>query len=484
MNNFDWSIEEHGRSTIVTADKPAGESRKGRFQKVVLVISLLTLIVVFAYWQLDLRLDAQTAVYEADVRAAFRVWQQAINQSDEELFNSLLVGTNSAWAASQRRYFKSGFFLDRSQLDLVLADEEGYMDVENIEIDLSPDLSSAEISFQRVYNILDDPENTLKIMGQIQLIYDLTLKRNEDRWYLAVPPEDYWGEWKIKEKSLLTLTYPERDEEWALQLAQDLEADLLAACDGSTAKICSEEETFELRLENKNAYNLYQKGWRPSLINHHTIVIPTFSLIGRPSDDLGYNQYYSFYARFIMDFFTTWIENPIPIKDREILLNCFPPDARSLKLISRVSGDGWVIDIPKESYRYLEQPENEEGDDMELEVNLQDVILDYPYLRFPDGSDPLILSSDGRWISTNINSPDLVDTWLIYTYDTQLVENHRYAVRYPSFTSTAPYYGWSEDGIWLLVVDQNYLRLIAPAYNYERLISHDLQKCSSSGDIK
>ncbi|NIT59076.1 MAG: hypothetical protein GWN00_23485, partial [Aliifodinibius sp.] len=83
----------------------------------------------------------------------------------------------------------------------------------------------------------------------------------------------------------------------------------------------------------------------------------------------------------------------------------------------------------------------------------------------------------------NLTSPDLVDTWLIYAYDTQLIENHRYAVRYPSTTSLTPYYGWSEDGIWLVVVDQNYLRLIAPAYNYERLIGHSPQNCVPSGNM-
>jgi voltage-gated potassium channel Kch len=31
---------------------------------------------------------------------------------------------------------------------------------------------------------------------------------------------------------------------------------------------------------------------------------------------------------------------------------------------------------------------------------------------------------------------------------------------------------------WLILVDDNFLRLVAPAYNYERLITHDLKACS------
>jgi hypothetical protein len=89
-----------------------------------------------------------------------------------------------------------------------------------------------------------------------------------------------------------------------------------------------------------------------------------------------------------------------------------------------------------------------------------------------------MLSPDGRWLSASRPDPETADSWIIYVHDTQSEETIQYKVGYPSSMFIHPFYDWSQDGNWLVIVDENYLRLIAPAYNYERLITHDLQTCS------
>ena len=117
-------------------------------------------------------------------------------------------------------------------------------------------------------------------------------------------------------------------------------------------------------------------------------------------------------------------------------------------------------------------------DQITPQLILDGAIVGYPSLVVPNGFIPFVLSPDGRWITANRPSPDTADTWLIYAHDTQQQQTHIYTISYPSSMFIHPYYDWSRDSNWLVIIDQNYLRLIAPAHNYERLITHDLQNCS------
>jgi hypothetical protein len=49
-----------------------------------------------------------------------------------------------------------------------------------------------------------------------------------------------------------------------------------------------------------------------------------------------------------------------------------------------------------------------------------------------------------------------------------------------TYQSESGYYDWSADGQWLLIAEDNLLRLTAPAYDYERRVTHNLG-CHTSG---
>jgi hypothetical protein len=706
MKNFDWQTEEVDDQLFTGTDPILEKKKSGWRRNLLVLVCVLSLISAVIYWQLDRRVDAQTAAFEADVLAAFQVWRQAVAQSDEEMFNTLLVGAHPAWATAQRSLFHGGFLINRAPLDLEMVVENDQLQIEEIEVELSPDWTSAEISFQQVYNIIDHPVDTLSTPRQIRLAYEISFQRNADRWFLASPPDNFWGERKTLEKTFLTITYPERDRSLALRLAQDLDSDLAAICSSQPVETCQDRKSIELRLGSENENLSFLQGLAPSLYGGQIFIIPTPSLIGRPIDDDGYDLLYQAYTAPILSVFSSWVNTPIPLPDQELQLLCYPPEGRTPKLIRFTSLEEWVVDLPDQSFRYLSPMPNDKGvvlqqyipgrdsshlrlmlwqdgqgkvvydnafshlmlypvgwsgpstdpnlllhgfgdiptattyshlnldacdengcqvdtldwfpvwspdgrtiilqernklflqkdseqseveigegvspfwiDDthygyirylsdqsantaeigMEIvtaavndstprqllttedllsllpisqsvpayinyitvnpananelylaliyfvnqkrhleifSVNLQEsgglpkveeITLQltlvgasngYPSLVVPNGFVPFVVSPDGRWLSSSRLDPEQADTWIIYARDTELNQTYQYTVPYPSSMFIHPFYDWSKDGNWLVIVDQNYLRLISPAHNYERLITHDLQTCS------
>jgi hypothetical protein len=84
----------------------------------------------------------------------------------------------------------------------------------------------------------------------------------------------------------------------------------------------------------------------------------------------------------------------------------------------------------------------------------------------------------GSWLSLSRLEDQENNIWRVYVHDIARNETRTYAARYPLYTFRYPFYDWSADGDWLILVDDGFLRLIAPAYDYHRLILHDLHKCS------
>ncbi len=69
------------------------------------------------------------------------------------------------------------------------------------------------------------------------------------------------------------------------------------------------------------------------------------------------------------------------------------------------------------------------------------------------------------------------DNWVIHLYDTIREETKKFTLNYPSYPAPFPFYDWSADGTWLILVDNGFLRLMAPSYDYERIITHHYDAC-------
>jgi len=95
----------------------------------------------------------------------------------------------------------------------------------------------------------------------------------------------------------------------------------------------------------------------------------------------------------------------------------------------------------------------------------------------PTGYPPFRLSPDGRWLIVVRFVDPITNTWALYLHNVEGGETKTITFNYPTYPSPFPFYDWSADGNWLLLVDNGFLRLIAPDHDYERIVTHDFVAC-------
>ena len=101
----------------------------------------------------------------------------------------------------------------------------------------------------------------------------------------------------------------------------------------------------------------------------------------------------------------------------------------------------------------------------------------YPSLLTPAGYPPFRLSPDGRWLLVTLLESATPTTWSFRLYDLQEQRALALSAYYPAYPSQFPFYDWTADGRWLVVVEDGFLRLIAPAEDYQKLVTHRLDDC-------
>lgn len=101
----------------------------------------------------------------------------------------------------------------------------------------------------------------------------------------------------------------------------------------------------------------------------------------------------------------------------------------------------------------------------------------YPSLLTPVGYPPFRVSPDGRWLLVTLLESTTPTTWSFRLYDLQEEETLALNAYYPQYPAQFPFYDWTSDGRWLAIVEDGYLRLIAPGNGYQKLASHRLDDC-------
>lgn len=109
--------------------------------------------------------------------------------------------------------------------------------------------------------------------------------------------------------------------------------------------------------------------------------------------------------------------------------------------------------------------------------------LDQPPSGFPsplsaNGYIPFVLSPDGRWVSLAVKGEAIDDSWTVFNLDIEEGDIKTMQSGYPLSTFIHPFLDWSSDGQWLISVEKSFLRMTAPAYDYNRLVFHELHACS------
>lgn len=112
-------------------------------------------------------------------------------------------------------------------------------------------------------------------------------------------------------------------------------------------------------------------------------------------------------------------------------------------------------------------------DGLTLRLELDGAPNGNPAWLTPLGMPPFQLSPDGRWLILS----KLRETWTFTLHNLARNESSVLTTDYPPYPMRFPYYDWSSDGRWLIIADNGFLRLLAPDYDFQRLIPYEFDAC-------
>jgi hypothetical protein len=294
-SNFDWRAEDDRTwDEYISPDQndnkePTGGKRPTLF----IILGILIAVIAagtFAYFQIRRYVDNTAASVEEDVLSSHALVKLAAEEDDLELLAPLLSGRDPNWTQDQLSLLDMDLLLNRKPFGLFWEPQET---ADDITIDLSPDLQSAEVEYTETYGYgLDGAE------GEIQLVQTAVYRLSETRWLLSPPAEDFWGVWISSRGRYLTLTYPERDGEIGQELASDLEARLGAACQTLDLE-CDNEPIDVLLATDLDA--MMNTGSNEHLgQSDEQLVLPTPTLVGKPANNASYRALFRAYSSFLV----------------------------------------------------------------------------------------------------------------------------------------------------------------------------------------
>lgn len=113
----------------------------------------------------------------------------------------------------------------------------------------------------------------------------------------------------------------------------------------------------------------------------------------------------------------------------------------------------------------------------EVVVALDDMPVGNPATLTPTGYLPFSITPDGRYLVTVRFADSVTGTWHISIHDVERKRTQIMNVNFPGYPYPFPFMDWSGDGNWLLLIDKGFLRLVAPAYDYDRVVTHEFDVC-------
>jgi len=317
--SFDWRTDEDERGKPHDWDNPLppenspASRRPPPWRIIALIGTLLVLAGALVWWRVDQRVDAATEVVRSDVIASHNLVQRAATDGDEELFRSFLSGRDPAWTAGEIELFRNRMLADRSAFGLIPAEgalpvilplpgEEVSAEQTTATVELSPDLNEAVLTVPISYDV--------EGAGTITLKQTTIYRRGDQRWLLAPPSDEFWGDWLTAEGQYLSLIYPRRDEVVAGRLAVDLDAFIARMCATLVEIDCSADLYLSVRLSARPSVlaGLAEPlgALRRARDRSDILELPTPTLIGLPADmegtpeDSAYQALLRGYARHLL----------------------------------------------------------------------------------------------------------------------------------------------------------------------------------------
>lgn len=284
-------LDEH-LFTGLAAETAAPDARPRNWRRRLLFLGLAGILAMSLFaivtWQVTARTRTAEARAKADVLASQETILEAARAGDGELFVSFLSGRDPAWARNQEVLARTGGLLDRSHWDLTWDPDPGDI---TPTVTLAPDLRSAELVAPQRYVV--DVGNG--ILGSVTLNHTSVFRLGPDRWLLAPPSDEFWGETREAGGRYLRVRYPARDTATAERLARDLDATLAQLCRNATAA-CLELGPLDLTLSTDLTSLVVSADPRSAWGGGSALTMPAPTLFGTPVDEAGYRAVFRAYA--------------------------------------------------------------------------------------------------------------------------------------------------------------------------------------------
>lgn len=283
-DHFEWNTEEDEsvweeqvEQFVVTR-----EPRKRPYKALAVIALLFVVAVGVVYWQVQQRVEIATANVRADLLSTHNLINRAVELQDVNLLAPLLSGRDMTWTRHQEAMMRDDALFGRTALGLPLAEPAANLTAEDdrlVGLELSPDLNSAELQFIEKYQFGAD-----EVMLQQTAVY----RRGRERWLMAPPEDEFWGDWETFEVDGITFVFPERDAELGERLAEQLAENLYADCDRVDLLKCPDLRLLFVRFDTDLA-SLVATADPENLFDARLrLDLPAPTLVGYPMNDAGF----------------------------------------------------------------------------------------------------------------------------------------------------------------------------------------------------
>ena len=230
-----------------------------------------------------------------DVISSYDLIERAAQATDRELFITVLSGADDEWTNAQISLLEEANLYDRQAFGLTW--QGTATPVSTADVVLDEDLLGAELTATVRYATRQLDGSTAAIELLVPQVYRLS---NQNRWLLAPPLSNYWGESHTLEGDLVQIDYFARDEAWAQTLSQAADDLLRPVCAANPGLGCDARSRFAVNLSNQPAAIRSATGLSSLTGSDSGVRLPTASLVGLPVDEQGEQELLRGYVRLIL----------------------------------------------------------------------------------------------------------------------------------------------------------------------------------------
>lgn len=285
---FKWETDDSAADPW--GEESGTEVSRPRWPRLLLLALLVLGSGIFVWNFLRQQVGETTSALEQEVRAAHTLVAQAASRNDVELLATMLSGREAAWTDAQKQRLASDLLLGETAA-LFGWEPVGRATVQTVNFD--PELWEAQLGTAQEYALPGSGET-------VRLNQTLVYRRGEVHWLLAPPDPEFWGApASIKEESV-QISFPARDEAFALALAPQVVTHLRAACTLLPER-CTQAPEVQIILDPAPESVLQAKNL-PVVrsVEVEGIVLPAPTLVGAPAGEAAHATLVQAYTSMVI----------------------------------------------------------------------------------------------------------------------------------------------------------------------------------------